>query len=351
MSRQTARGPHSAKTHGHTPDWLSATGSLIIHGLLLLLLPSIAVSSSPPVSLLIEIVPGDRFAGGALSSEQSLAAATTSEQTEPVPSPAAPVPQPASTPQPSSPAREKPPQPQKPPSEQSTSSEQPSAVNQATDVDMRDVITAPDSPTEVADTPVVDAPAAVEVQPHESQPNVPTPTQSPTAEEKPQEADSSSDSTSTPEAAPEQSAPDSNNATSNAEPTAAANENGGTNAETSNGSTAAPAGPPAAPPGPSAAELRLLNGYGDSARLRIRSQARNPEAGAEGVVTLTFEVESKGHLVSVRVLKSSGRELLDNDALDAVRAAFNDKHEIIPFPADVKVEHWVFTMKLEYPLY
>jgi TonB family protein len=113
----------------------------------------------------------------------------------------------------------------------------------------------------------------------------------------------------------------------------------------------APATGPPSPPGPSEYELRLLGQYGDAARQRIRSQARNPEHGAEGAVKLEFEVARDGHLIDTWVYESSGHILLDNDALEATRAAFNDAREKVPFPSDVKVDRWVFQLALEYPLY
>ena len=58
-----------------------------------------------------------------------------------------------------------------------------------------------------------------------------------------------------------------------------------------------------------------------------------------------------GRLIDVRLLKSSGYSNLDTDAQEATRAAFNDNWERIPFPKDVSVDKWTFTMKLEYPLY
>jgi periplasmic protein TonB len=108
---------------------------------------------------------------------------------------------------------------------------------------------------------------------------------------------------------------------------------------------------PSAPPGPSKQELSLLSAYGDVARKRIKSQARNPEAGGGGTVKLEFTVAKSGRLVDVKLVESSGYKLLDNDALEATEVAFNEKHEIIPFPKDVKVEQWTFFMALKYPLW
>ena len=42
---------------------------------------------------------------------------------------------------------------------------------------------------------------------------------------------------------------------------------------------------------------------------------------------------------------------MDNDTLEATRAAFNERHEKIPFPPDVKVASWTFVMSIKYPLY
>jgi periplasmic protein TonB len=121
---------------------------------------------------------------------------------------------------------------------------------------------------------------------------------------------------------------------------------------------APPAGPPgpeaaapAPPPGPSKEELSLLSGYGDAARKRIKSQARNPEAGGGGTVKFEFTVAKSGRLVDVKLVESSGYKLLDNDALEATEVAFNESHEIIPFPKGVSVGQWTFFMALKYPLW
>jgi len=117
------------------------------------------------------------------------------------------------------------------------------------------------------------------------------------------------------------------------------------------GSGAPNLGPPSPPPGPSEHELSLLGDYGATAAKRIRSQARNSEQGARGTVKIAFDVSNKGRLLDVRVVDSSGHNNLDNDALEATRAAFNEKHEMIPFPADVTVKQWTFTTSIKYPLY
>ena len=105
------------------------------------------------------------------------------------------------------------------------------------------------------------------------------------------------------------------------------------------------------PPGPTARDLELLAEYADAARRRIRSQARNPEQGGAGTVTFEFEVARDGHLVDVAVIRSSGYSNIDNDVVEATRAAFNERREKLSFPAEVTVASWVFVMSLEYPLY
>lgn len=113
----------------------------------------------------------------------------------------------------------------------------------------------------------------------------------------------------------------------------------------------APPPPPPPPPGPTQAELNLLEDYGAKAFKRIKSQARNSEAGVRGTVVFEFEVNRKGTLLDVRVVKSSGHNNLDNDVLEATRAAFNEPHEIIPFGKDVSLKQWSFRKSLEYPLW
>lgn len=112
-----------------------------------------------------------------------------------------------------------------------------------------------------------------------------------------------------------------------------------------------PPPPPPPPPGPSQAELNLLEDYGAKAFKRIKSQARNSEQGVRGTVVFEFDVSRKGYLLDVRVVKSSGHNNLDQDVLEAARAAFNEKYEIIPFPKDVSVDKWSFRKSIDYPLY
>lgn len=109
--------------------------------------------------------------------------------------------------------------------------------------------------------------------------------------------------------------------------------------------------PPPEPAGPSQAELDLLDTYGAAALKRIKSQARNSEQGVRGTVVFEFEVSRKGYLLDVRIVKSSGHNNLDSDVLEAARAAFNEKHEIIPFPRDVTIDKWAFRKSIKYPLY
>lgn len=110
-------------------------------------------------------------------------------------------------------------------------------------------------------------------------------------------------------------------------------------------------GPPPPPPGPSQAELNQLEDYGAKAFKRIKSQARNSEQGVRGTVVFEFDVSRKGYLLDVRVVKSSGHNNLDQDVLEAARAAFNEKYEIIPFPKGIKLDKWSFRKSIEYPLY
>jgi TonB family protein len=112
-----------------------------------------------------------------------------------------------------------------------------------------------------------------------------------------------------------------------------------------------PPPPPPPPPGPSQAELNLLEDYGTKAFKRIKSQARNSEQGVRGTVVFEFDVSRKGYLLDVRVVKSSGHNNLDQDVMEAARAAFNEKYEIIPFPKDISLDKWSFRKSIEYPLY
>lgn len=68
--------------------------------------------------------------------------------------------------------------------------------------------------------------------------------------------------------------------------------------------------------------------------------------GEEGRVVLAFTIEANGRLAGVRVVESSGSELLDEAALEAVR-------EAAPFPAfpeGVERKRWEFTLPLTFSL-
>lgn len=68
--------------------------------------------------------------------------------------------------------------------------------------------------------------------------------------------------------------------------------------------------------------------------------------GEEGRVVLAFVIEADGRLVGVRVVESSGSELLDEAALGAVREAA----PFPAFPAGVERKRWEFTLPLSFSL-
>ncbi|MCC7477327.1 TonB family protein [bacterium] len=128
----------------------------------------------------------------------------------------------------------------------------------------------------------------------------------------------------------------------------------GSGAPSGGGPATAPAeGPPALPAGPTDAELDALGSYGDKLREKIRQMARNPEIarekGHKGPVKFSFTVSRRGKLLGVSITDSSGYGELDEEAREATRVAAGT---FPPFPKSVvSVEKWTFSMTLKFPLY
>lgn len=111
-------------------------------------------------------------------------------------------------------------------------------------------------------------------------------------------------------------------------PTAAASTTTATIAATTStiAATATPALPPAPEAGPSPAVLaRSLEDYGRSLSNLLARQQQYPRLAAlrgwEGEVRLRLRVARKGSLVAVQVERSSGYEVLDQQALQLVQGA------------------------------
>lgn len=68
--------------------------------------------------------------------------------------------------------------------------------------------------------------------------------------------------------------------------------------------------------------------------------------GLDGRVVVAFTVEADGRLAGVRVVESSGSELLDEAALEAVRKAA----PFPSFPAGIERRRWDFTLPLSFSL-
>lgn len=335
--RQTERAARSRRR-----DMLLGAASLALHIVVFLLLPSLAVHAELPRELLIELVRPVAPAGAPTTQPATTPepapelltdaadAAETPAQADavPVPSPAPPEP----TPQPEE---------QTAPAQDSVPIETPVAeANEATSISRALPVVATESPVAVEE-PVEQAPAPVADERVEA---APQPAASAPVEETPPV--SSPSETDTNDDAPEVSTGD-EDAADDAD---SADDDAAQDDDASQAPAADP-GPPAPPPGPSEYELRLLGEYGDAARLRIRSQARNPEQDSQGIVTFEFEVARDGHLIDVWVIESSGYTNIDTDAMEAARAAFNERAEKKPFPDSVSLASWVFVMSLKYPLY
>ncbi|TQV61930.1 MAG: energy transducer TonB, partial [Halothiobacillaceae bacterium] len=115
--------------------------------------------------------------------------------------------------------------------------------------------------------------------------------------------------------------------------------------------TTAPAAPP--PPPRSvmpAVDPGLEAAYRDRVRQAVDAHKVYPRLarrmGEEGRVVLAFALEADGRLIGVRVLESSGSELLDEAALEAVREAA----PFPPFPDGITRTRWEFTLPLAFAL-
>jgi TonB family protein len=325
--------------------WLAGS-SLLTHLLIFLLLPGLAVEIAPRRELLIELV-SPRAAGAQTLTQAAgkpvatpAQAGTAAEEAQSETTTSA---KPVVVPEQPENAEPQPVEAQPEPEQASPQANEATSISSAP-------VTVPQSPEQVQDQPVeqeavavvdepVSQPSPQPAKPAQARPAESKPAETPPAasQQQPADAESDSEESSTPEAEGNPGV------TEGEDRPAEAEEAGGSDGEDAEGE-----GPP---PGPSAAELRLLGEYGDAARLRIRSQARNPEQGGEGTVTFEFDVARDGHLIDVRVVRSSGYANLDNDALEATRAAFNERAEKVPFPRDVTVASWTFVMSLKYPLY
>lgn len=118
---------------------------------------------------------------------------------------------------------------------------------------------------------------------------------------------------------------------------------------------APPAPVPAAPalaavPMPPAPDPALEASYRDRIRQAVDAHKHYPRMarrlGVEGRVVLAFTLRDDGRLAEVHVAESSGSELLDEAALQAVR----DAAPFPPFPDGIGRERWDFTLPLYFAL-
>ncbi len=108
--------------------------------------------------------------------------------------------------------------------------------------------------------------------------------------------------------------------------------------------------PPAAPLLTLPADPALEDGYRARIRQAIDAHKHYPRMarrlGLEGRVVVSFTVKADGRLAETRVIESSGSEILDEAALEAVRQAA----PFPPFPAGIERRQWVFTLPLAFTL-
>lgn len=108
--------------------------------------------------------------------------------------------------------------------------------------------------------------------------------------------------------------------------------------------------PPTPKPAVPAVDPGLEAAYRARVRQAVDAQKVYPRLarrmGEEGRVVLAFTLEADGRLASVRVVESSGSELLDEAALEAVREAA----PFPSFPAGITRTRWEFTLPLTFSL-
>jgi protein TonB len=108
--------------------------------------------------------------------------------------------------------------------------------------------------------------------------------------------------------------------------------------------------PPAAQPVTPAPDPALEDGYRARIRQAVDEHKHYPRMarrlGLEGRVVVAFTVGADGRLAGVRLVESSGSELLDEAALEAVRQAA----PFPPFPAGIERRQWDFTLPLSFAL-
>ncbi len=324
---------------------LFALISLIAHAVLVLLLPAMAAPAPVKTVLLVELearpvpviqhtLPTPVLPAADTAPALPAAGATPAHTT--------PKPQPAKQ---SAPAAAKPAQqPQAPQAQTAKPSTKPAPAQSAPSTPTADVKITPAQPAQPVapkseqKTPVENKPAEQQGKPNPQPEPKAEPKAAPSSGDKPAEKPASAPPVNMPKNGPPAAPP-------------AKDPGPGTQPAPPTGPPGPESAAPAPPPGPSKEELGLLSVYGDAARKRVKSQARNPDAGGGGTVKFEFTVAKNGRLVDVKLVESSGYKLLDNDALEACEVSFNESHEIIPFPKGVNVEQWTFFMALKYPLW
>jgi TonB family protein len=98
-------------------------------------------------------------------------------------------------------------------------------------------------------------------------------------------------------------------------------------------------------------DAALMAAWMADCRKKVRMLARTPELakeqGHKGKVSFSFTVSKRGRLISVSVNGSPGFSELEEECREATRVASNS---FKPFPAGVQAEQWTVSMSLSFPL-
>jgi protein TonB len=94
----------------------------------------------------------------------------------------------------------------------------------------------------------------------------------------------------------------------------------------------------------------LENQYKSRLRALIEDNKRYPRSARkmhyQGKAKVSFVVRRDGHIEQIRLTESTGYDLLDEAALDAIKSASGQ----LPFPEDIQRSQWAFTIPINYRL-
>jgi protein TonB len=95
----------------------------------------------------------------------------------------------------------------------------------------------------------------------------------------------------------------------------------------------------------------LENQYKLRLRALIEDNKRYPRSARkmhyQGKAKVSFIIRRDGHIEQIRLTESTGHDLLDEAAFDAIKSASGQ----LPFPEDIQRSQWAFTIPIDYRLH